>query len=110
MSRKIFITIALLGIIFTTFIYAAWSGAFTPSAPAGWTQIHLGMKRDEVLKLAGTPTFSGWPENIWERWRRDGMICHHWLEISYDGEQVSYVCEGTWLRGYGWLYPRRELK
>jgi hypothetical protein len=93
----------------------AWFGAFTPSAPSGWAQVHLGMERDAVLSLAGQPQQSGWPEKIAEAWDRSGLICRHRLIVTYRGRHqgdgyVESVCEGTWLRGYGWLHPRKELK
>jgi len=93
----------------------AWFGALTPSAPSGWAQVHAGMERDAVLSLAGQPQQSGWPEKIVETWDRSGLICRHRLLVAYRGQQrgdghVESICEGTWLRGYGWLHPRTELK
>lgn len=93
----------------------AWFGALTPSAPFGWAQVHPGMERDMVLSLAGQPQQSGWPEKIVETWERNGLFCRHRLLVAYRGQhqadgKVDSVCEGTWLRGYGWLHPRRELK
>jgi hypothetical protein len=110
MRRKISIAVLLLAFIFIAFVFAAWFGTFTPSAPAGWAQIHTGLSRDDVLRLAGTPSVSGWPEKIVETWQRDGAICRHRLVIGYDGQHVDSVCDGTWLRGYGWLHPRVETK
>ena len=97
------------------FVVMAWSGVLTPSAPSGWRQVHPGMGRDAVLALAGLPQQSGWPEKIVETWDRNGLICRHRLLVAYRAEQrgdgyVDSVCEGTWLRGYGWLHPRKELK
>ena len=96
-------------------VVLAWFGAFTPSAPSGWGQIHLGMGRDAVLALAGTPKNSGWPEKVVEIWERNGVVCRHRLLVAYQAQQrgdgkVESVYEGTWLRGYGWLHPRKELK
>ncbi len=108
MRRKIFIAACAVVVIFASFIVAVWFGAFTPAAPAGWSQIHAGMSRSDVLRVAGTPKVSGWPEKIVETWQRDGTICHHRLVVSYSGQQVSTVCDGTWLRGFGWLHPRIE--
>src|SRR5690348_768739 len=89
----------------------AWFGALTPSAPSGWAQVHLGMGRETVLSLAGAPQQSGWPEKIVETWQRNGPICRHRLLVAYRSDgAVESVCEGTWLRGYGWLHPRTELK
>jgi hypothetical protein len=93
----------------------AWLGALTPSAPSGWAQVHQGMGRDTVLVLAGQPQQSGWPEKIVETWERNGLICRHRLLVAYRGQYrgdgyIESVCEGTWLRGYGWLHPRKELK
>ena len=108
MRRKISITVFAVAIISTSFAAAMWLGFFTPAAPAGWLQIHAGLSRDEVLRLAGTPTMSGWPEKVVETWQRDGLVCRHRLVISYSGERVTSVADGTWLRGYGWLHPRIE--
>ena len=91
----------------------AWFGALTPSAPSGWAQVHRSMERSTVLSLAGQPQRSGWPEKIVETWERSGLVCHHRLFVAYRGEHVGdghvqSVYEGTWLRGYGWLHPRKE--
>ena len=110
MRRKISTTAVLVVVIFCAFVFAAWLGVFTPAAPAGWSDVHAGMNRDDVLRLVGTPTFSGWPEKIVETWQRDGAICRHRLSVDYDGERVTGVCEGTWLRGHGWLHPRIESR
>jgi hypothetical protein len=110
MRRKISIAVLLLAFIFIAFVFAAWLGIFTPSAPAGWAQVHTGISRDDVLRLAGAPSVSGWPEKVVETWQRDGAICRHRLVIGYDGQQVASVCDGTWLRGYGWLHPRIETR
>jgi hypothetical protein len=110
MRRKISIAILLVGSIFIAFFFAAWLGIFTPSAPAGWAQVHIGISRDDVLRLAGAPSVSGWPEKVVETWQRDGAICHHRLVVGYDGQQVASVCDGTWLRGYGWLHSRIETR
>ncbi len=93
----------------------AWFGLFTPAAPAGWTQIHVGMSREEVLRLAGSPQQSGWPEKIAETWERKGLVSSHKLFVYYRAEQrgegyVQSVCEGTWLPGFGWRNPRKESK
>ena len=113
MRRKIFIAVVLVVIISSAFVLAVWFDAFTPAAPAGWSQVHAGMSRDAVLRLTGTPTFSGWPEKVAETWEIRGAICNRRLFIYYRSEQrdVGYVqdmCEGTWLRGHGWLHPRKE--
>ena len=85
-------------VIFGSVTLAVWFGVFTPAAPAGWSKIHAGMSRDDVLRLAGKPSVSDWPEKIIEMWQYDGAICHHRLVVSYNGQQVSTVCDGTWLR------------
>ena len=82
--------------------------AVPPTAPAVWTEIHVGMSRPQVLALAGTPQQSGWPENISETWQRTGFLSHRRLFVLYDGENVRSVCDGTWFRGYGWWRPRIE--
>jgi hypothetical protein len=108
--RRIFIAGVSVVIISCGLVLAVWLDAFTPKAPAGWSKVHAGMTRDEVLRLAGTPTFSGWPEKIAETWQRDGFPAHRRLFIVYQGEQVISVCDGTWLRGYGWMHPRTESR
>jgi hypothetical protein len=112
MRRKISTVVLLFAFIFVAFVVAAWLGIFTPSAPAGWAQVHTGMSRNDVLRLVGTPSVSGWPEKVVETWQRDGVISHHRLVISYgpDGQLVTSVCDGTWLRRYGWLHPRIEIR
>jgi hypothetical protein len=99
MRRKISIAVLLLALMFVAFVFAAWLGVFTPSAPAGWAQVHAGTSRDEVLRLAGAPSVSAWPEKVVETWQRNGAICRHRLVIGYDGQQVIDVCDGTWLPG-----------
>ena len=108
MRRKIFISLLSVAVVFVLFALAAWFGFFTPTAPAGWSQIHVGMSREDVLRVAGTPSVSGWPEKVVETWQRDGAVCRHRLVVGYSGQQVSTVCDGTWLRGFGWLHPRIE--
>lgn len=105
-------TTALLGLL-STFAALLWSGVLTPSVPAGWSQVHAGMERDVVLSLVGKPQQSGWPEKVVETWERSGFVCRHRLLVSYRVEQgsnghVDSVCEGTWLRGFGWVNPRKE--
>jgi len=95
------LTLAALG-------FMVWFGTFTPAAPGEWAKIHPGMTRSEVLKFAGTPRESGWPENVTETWQRDGLICHRRLFIWYRDERVLDLSEGTWLRGCGWLRRRIE--
>jgi len=102
-------------VIVVAFGVMGWSGMLTLSAPSGWAQVHAGMDRDAVISLAGSPQQSGWPENIAETWERRGPICHHRLYVCYRGERfqdgyVRDVSEGTWLRGFGWLHPRRESR
>ena len=108
MRRKSFIGLFLAMAIFGLFILAAWVGLLTPSAPAGWAQIHAGMSRDDVLRVAGNPSVSAWPEKVVETWQRDGAFCRRRLLVTYSGQKVAAICDGTWLRGYGWLHPRSE--
>ncbi len=102
-------------VIAVAFGLMLWSGMLTPSAPSGWAQVHAGMDRDAVIFLAGSPEQSGSPEKIVETWERRGTICHRRLYVCYRGEgfqdgYVRDVSEGTWLRGFGWLHPRRESR
>jgi hypothetical protein len=113
LRRKISIVVVSVAFVFTAFALAVWFGVFTPMAPAGWSLIHAGMRRDDVLRLAGAPGESGWPENVVETWEIRGTICSHRLLIDYRSEErgvghVQCLHEGTWLRGYGWLHPRIE--
>ena len=115
MRRRFAVAVAAVLVLTVSLAALAWFGEFTPSAPSGWAQVHLGMERDAVLSLAGQPQQSGWPEKIAEAWDRSGLICRHRLIVTYRGRHqgdgyVESVCEGTWLRGYGWLHPRKELK
>lgn len=108
--RKIYMAALSVVTAFGVLGMAAWMGIFTPTAPADWAQVHIGISRNNVLRLAGAPSASGWPEKPVETWQRDGVICRHRLVVGYDGQQVIQVCDGTWLRGYGWLHPRIETK
>jgi hypothetical protein len=114
MRRKIFVAIVLGGcVLVTSFVFGVRLGIFTPIAPAGWSQIHTGMSREQVLQLIGTPQQSGWPEDIAETWEIRGAICSRRLFINYKSEergvgQVEELCEGTWLTGLGWMHPRIE--
>ena len=113
--HKVAISSAAVLVALLAFAATVWLGMLTPSAPAGWSQVHVGMGRDAVLSLAGEPQHSGWPEKVVESWDRSGLICRHRLLVGYRAEQrgdgsVQSVCEGTWLRGYGWLHPRQELR
>jgi hypothetical protein len=110
MRSRISKAVFVLALIFAGFVIAIRFDVFTPAAPAGWAQVHIGMSRDDVLRLAGAPSVSGWPEKVVETWQRNGAICHHRLFVGYDGQQATRVCDGTWLRGYGWLHPRIESK
>lgn len=112
--RIAIIVVSAFGIA-VTFSLMVSSGMLTPSAPSGWAQVHAGMDRDAVISLVGPPQQSGWPEKIAETWERRGPICHRRLFVCYRGEgfqdgYVRDVWEGTWLRGYGWLHPRKESK
>ncbi len=107
--------IATALVIVVAFGIMVWSGMLTPSAPSGWAQVHPGMDRGTVISLAGSPQQSGWPEKIAETWELRGPICNHRLYVCYrrEGSQdghVQDVSEGTWLRGLGWLHPRRESR
>lgn len=108
MRRKILITLASVLLLTGVFLIAARLGAFTPDAPQGWTQVHTGMARAEVLRLAGAPHQSGWPEKVCETWQRSGAVCHQRLFVWYRGERVISVWQGTWLRGYGYFGARKE--
>jgi hypothetical protein len=110
MRRKHLILAVVGAVLLSAFTIALFSGAFTPKPPAGWSQVQTGMTRAEVLALVGTPQQSGWPENIAETWQVDGLVSHRRLFIVYDGERVQNVWEGTWVRGYGWVRPRRESR
>jgi len=115
MRQRFAVASAVVLVVAVALAALAWFGALTPSAPSGWVQVHPGMDRDAVLSLAGQPQQSGWPEKIVETWERSGLICRHRLLVAYRGQHqgdghVESICEGTWLRGYGWLHPRRELK
>jgi hypothetical protein len=94
---------------------AAWCGVLVPRAPSGWAQVHAGMDRKEVLALTGAPQLSGWPDKVIETWERKGLLCHRRLVVCYRGQgfedgYVRDVLAGTWLRGYGWLHPRKESR
>jgi len=106
MRRKIIITVAVLVLFALAFAVCLFSGAF--SLPAAWSRVHAGMSRTEVLALVGTPQQSGWPEKIAETWQINGLVAHRRLFVVYDGERVQHVCDGTWIRGYGWWRPRKE--
>jgi len=113
--QKIAIFSAVVLAAFFMFAAMVWFGVLTPPVPAGWAQVHIGMGRDAVLSLAGQPQQSGWPEKVVETWERNGLICRHRLLVSYRAEQrgngyVDSAYEGTWLRGYGWVHPRKELR
>ena len=108
MRRKIIIAVVVVVLLFGAFAACLFSGVFTPTAPVGWSQVHTGMSRSEVLALVGIPQQSGWPEKIAETWERSGLVSHRRLFIIYDGERVQHVWDGTWVRGYGWSRPRRE--
>ncbi len=115
MRRRIVIVAAIALVIAASFGTMAWSGVLTPTAPPGWAQVHAGLNRSAVLSLAGSPQQSGWPENVTETWERRGAICNHRLFVCYRGRHledgyVQDVWEGTWLRGYGWLHPRKDSK
>ena len=113
MRQRFMVACAAVLVALVVLAAFAWFGALTPSAPSGWAHVHLGMERDTVLSLAGEPQQSGWPEKVVETWERSGLICRHRLRVAYRGqhtgdERVESVYEGTWLRGYGWLNPRKE--
>ena len=108
MRRKIIITSVVGVVLLGGFAFCLFSGVFAPKAPVGWSQVHVGMSRPEVLALVGTPQQSGWPEKIAETWERSGLVSHCRLFIIYDGERVQHIWDGTWVRGFGWSHPRRE--
>jgi hypothetical protein len=108
--RRKFIFIAGGGVIAAVlFVICVFSGLLTPNAPDSWRQIHAGMNRADVLKLVGPPPISSWPEKCAETWQIEGVFAHHNLFIYYGhSESVVSVWEGTWIRGYGWAFPRKE--
>ena len=115
MRRRIAIATGTVCILAVALGVLAWSGLLTPAAPSGWARVRAGMDREAVLSLAGAPQHSGWPEKVIETWERKGGICHHRLVVCYRGQglqdgYVRDVWEGTWLRGYGWLHPRKESR
>ena len=114
-KRKGVIAAAVVFLTAGTLAVASWSDLLTPQAPPGWAQVHAGMDRQEALALAGMPQQSGWPEKVVETWERKGTFCNRRLVICYRGQgsgdgYIGNVLEGTWLRGYGWLHPRKESR
>ena len=108
MRSRPFIIIGVVVLVAVILILGVFAGVFTPAAPAGWSQIHPGMTRSEVIALAGMPQQTGWPEKVAETWYRDSFVSQRRLFIVYQGERVRDVCDGTWVHGYGWSHPRRE--
>jgi len=108
MSNKVIIALGVVVLVIAVFVFCTFFGVFTPNQPAGWSQVHAGMSRSEVLALVGKPQRSGWPENVAETWQRSGLVSHRRLFIIYEGERVQHVWDGTWVRGFGWWHPRRE--
>jgi hypothetical protein len=110
MRRQLIIVTGLLVLIFGAFVFLLLAVIFTPKAPAGWGQIHVGMTRSQVITLIGAPQQSGWPENITEMWERRGLISRRRLFILYDGEhygeRVQHLSDGTWVPGFGWSHRR----
>jgi hypothetical protein len=104
MHRKVAITFAALVAIALAYFVSP------PTAPAAWAQVHVGMNRAQVLTLVGPSPESGWPENITETWHRKRVLSQRRLFVLYEGDRVKEVCDGTWLRGYGWCQPRIETK
>jgi hypothetical protein len=104
-----FFVISFVGVLVCValVLVLALAGVFTPSAPAGWTQVRPGMTRTQVLALAGA-TVSAWPEKPFEAWTRQDVVAERRLHVFYKGERVTFVREGTWFRGYGWFRPRVE--
>ena len=102
MRRKLFIA-GVIGILLVAF-----AALLAPGAPPGWSRVHPGITRTEVLLLAGAPQQSGWPEKVAETWQRNGLVCHRRLFIIYQGENVHSICDGVWIRGYGWAHTRKE--
>ena len=108
MRKGTFIVIGVVAVIFALLVCGVFTGMFTPAAPAGWSQVHAGMTRSQVIALAGTPQQSGWPEKVAETWYRDSFVSQRRLFIVYQGDRVRDVWDGTWVHGYGWSRPRRE--
>ena len=107
MRRFFVITFVGVLVCVALVLVLALAGVFTPSAPAGWTQVRPGMTRTQVIALAGA-TLSAWPEKPFEAWTRQGVVAERRLHVYYEGERVTLVREGTWFRVYGWFRPRVE--
>jgi hypothetical protein len=85
-----------------------------PAEPPGWSQVHVGMTRTQVLALTGAPQESGWPESTVETWWRENLLGtrQQRLFIGYDPYEVNhveFVYQGIYNPGGdAWSHPRQE--
>jgi hypothetical protein len=90
------------------FVGGLFSGLFTPSAPASWSRVHIGMSRSDALEILGPPQESGWPEKIVETWRVKSPLCSRTLYLSYgESNLVGHFTEYSWVRGCEWTLSKR---
>lgn len=84
----------------------------TPSAPAAWHQIHVGMHRSNILELVGPAQAGMHPEKIVETRHRDGALGIRKLDVHYQGsgdDRATMVREYVyWRPSQRYIYTRTE--
>lgn len=94
---KIIVAVVSASALLLLPVIVGWITPLTPSTPAAWNSIHVGMTHSNVTALLGPPQVGMFPEKIVEEWHLDGILGLRKLVVIYDrlpsDERATQVSE-----------------